>query len=70
MKTIETQNINDLFVCEKCGRFGYYKFYSHSTRIDKNDYCKGRVLKFKNWIIKIFKEYEKDLQIIEKEDKK
>lgn len=49
----ETENINDLWICKKCGRFGYYHFYSHSIRlinIGKIIICEGKVVRFKTWL--------------------
>lgn len=46
----ETENIKDLWVCVKCGRFGYEKFKAHSTRISETDCCIGRVYRLKSWM--------------------
>ena len=46
----ETQNIKDLWICIKCGRCGYYKFFLHSTRLTKMDGCSGKVVKYRTWL--------------------
>jgi len=46
----ETQNIKDLWICKKCGRYGYHKFYLHATRLTNNNGCSGKVVRFKTWL--------------------
>lgn len=48
----ETGNINDLWICEKCGRFSYSHFYEHATRLTRNNYCRGKVIRFRTYLQK------------------
>jgi len=45
----ETENIKDLWICKKCGRFGYHKFYAHATHLHKMNFCTGNVVRFNTW---------------------
>ncbi len=46
----ETENINDLWVCKKCGRIGYSKFFYHAIKLQSNNCCAGTVVRFKTWL--------------------
>ncbi len=46
---IETYNIKDLWICPKCGRFGYSKFERHTKRIGKSALCEGKPVMYNTW---------------------
>ena len=46
----ETYNIKDLWICVKCGRFSYYKFYEHASKMTTDNYCRGKIVKYRTWL--------------------
>lgn len=49
---MDTYNIKDLWICKKCGRFGYSKFRKHTKKIGSSAICLGSPVMFATWIRK------------------